>query len=100
MTEIQKTKNKKWGFYGTIKHDCTTKKEVEKKWAEAFITLKELSDLPNDIIRRFLDSQAGRHLADRCYDQGEVANTIRKEWDGFKRTIFSREYEVSDEEFY
>lgn len=100
MAKISKTKNEKWGFYGTICRNYS-KEEAEKKWAEAFTTLKKLSGLPGDVIRRFLDSQRGRHIADSCYDLDEkAANIIKNQWKHLQKEIFLEEFKVSDKEFY
>lgn len=61
------SENTQYGFYGTINNYNTTE-ETEKKWAEAFTTLLELSGLSPYEIRTYLDSRSGRKLADCCND--------------------------------
>ena len=61
------SENTEYGFYGTINTYNTTE-ETEKKWAEAFTTLLELSGLSPVEIRTYLDSRSGRKLADCCND--------------------------------
>ncbi len=107
MTNTKKvlpTKNEGWGFWGTTSTQNNRSYEVtEKRWAEAFITLLELSKISPERIRRFLDSRSGRHLADACYDKNStVAETIKNQWQHswFKREVFHKAYTVSDEEYY
>lgn len=99
MVEIPKTQNERYGFYGATRCDYPPK-QTEKRWAIAFTALKELSNLPDDVIRRFLDSKAGRYLANSCFDEDDVESIIKNQWERFKKEIFSKEYKVSDEEFY
>lgn len=61
------SENTEYGFYGTINTYNTTE-ETEKKWAEAFTTLLELSGLSPVEIRTYLDSRSGHKLADCCND--------------------------------
>lgn len=99
MTKIPETKNEDYGFYGTTRSDYPPT-QTEKRWAVAFTTLKKLSKLPNDVIRRFLDSRSGKHLASSCFDEDDVANIIKTQWKWLQKELFSKDYEVSDEEFY
>ena len=74
------SENTQYGFYGTINTYNTTE-ETEKKWAEAFTTLHELSGLTPAEIRTYLDSRSGRKLADCCNDTGnDVRTEIIKEY--------------------
>lgn len=101
MAEVLETLNKEYGFYGTTRQNYPPT-QTEKRWAETFTTLKELSNLQDEVVRRFLDSKAGRHLADNCYDKDDVVNIVKTQWQckDFRIEIYRREYKVSDEEFY
>ena len=61
------SENTQYGFYGTI-NNYNSIEETERKWAEAFTTLLELSGLSPYEIRTYLDSRSGRKLADCCND--------------------------------
>lgn len=103
VNETLKTKNERLGFFGTINLYYQSSKQAEKSWTSAFITLMELSNLQPKVIRRFLDSKAGRHLADTCIDsKTTVAETIKKEWQKkyFKIEVFHKTYKIDDEKFY
>lgn len=74
------SENTQYGFYGTIKNYNSTE-ETEIKWAEAFTTLLELSNLTPVEIRTYLDSRSGRKLADCCIDtNNDVKSEILKEY--------------------
>lgn len=74
------SENTQYGFYGTINNYNSTE-ETEIKWAEAFTTLLELSNLTPVEIRTYLDSRSGRKLADCCNDTGnDVKSKILKEY--------------------
>lgn len=99
MTKILKPKITDWGFYGMTKFFYSSQEEAEKRWVEAFTILKELSNLPDEVIRRYLDSKAGDNLAYTCRN-ADGTGSIKKEWDWFKKDMFSKDYKVSDKEFY
>lgn len=74
------SENTQYGFYGTINNYNSTE-ETEIKWAEAFTTLLELSNLTPAEIRTYLDSRSGRKLADCCNDtDNDVKSEILKEY--------------------
>lgn len=74
------SENTQYGFYGAIKNYNSTE-ETEIKWAEAFTTLLELSNLTPAEIRTYLDSRSGRKLADCCIDtNNDVKSEILKEY--------------------
>lgn len=74
------SENTQYGFYGAIKNYNSTE-ETEIKWAEAFTTLLELSNLTPAEIRTYLDSRSGRKLADCCIDtSNDVKSEILKEY--------------------
>lgn len=100
MTEILESKNQEWGFFGTTKLDYS-EDETNKRWHQAFITLVNLSNLPSDIIRRYLDSREGRYLATACY-RNDVSAKIKDKWEkgSIPKEIFLKDYKKSDDEFY
>ena len=98
MTKVLETKNESWGFYGTTKMEYT-ESQTNKRWQEAFTTLIKLSNLQPEVIRRFLDSKYGRHLADSCYN-ADIPDTIKDQWKWIKKEIFLKDYKKPDEEFY
>ena len=53
------SENTQYGFYGTI-YSYNSEKETERKWAEAFELLLNLSGLTPAEIRTYLDSRSGR----------------------------------------
>lgn len=77
-TEILKTGNQDWGFFGTTKTNYSDK-ETQKRWNEAFKTLIKLSGKPAIDIREYLDSRSGRHLADSSYKEN-VKEIIEKNY--------------------
>ena len=69
------SENTQYGFYGTINTYNTTE-ETDRKWAEAFTTLLELSGLTPAEIRTYLDSRSGRKLADCCNDSKDDVKAV------------------------
>jgi hypothetical protein len=55
-----KSKNKDWGFYGTINHHG----DPEIAWPIAINTISDATQLPAETVAAFLDSRHGRHFAD------------------------------------
>lgn len=99
--EVLPTKNADHGFYGQTAKDYSSKKGAEKRWAEAFVLLRALSNFKPEIIRRYLDSKAGQHLADDIYNKDLRSKIIRK-WEKVRiqDDLYSSDYKVSDEMFY
>ena len=100
MARILETKNEGWGFYGTTKMECN-ESQTKERWTEAFTTLIKFSNLQPEVIRRFLDSKYGRHLADACY-KNDVEKVIKEWWKKgwIPKEIFLKNYQQPDEEFY
>ena len=65
-TTAPKSKNKDWGFYGTINHHG----DPEIAWPIALNTISDATQLPAETVAAFLDSRHGRHFAD------DVANEL------------------------
>jgi hypothetical protein len=65
-TTTLKSKNKDWGFYGTINHHG----DPEIAWPIAINTISDATQLPAETVATFLDSRHGRHFAD------DVANEL------------------------
>jgi len=100
MTKVLNTKNEGWGFYGTTKMEYP-EDQTDKRWEEAFNILLKLSNLAPEVIRRFLDSKYGRHLADACY-KNDVEQVIKEWWKKgwIPKEISLKDYKKSDKEFY
>lgn len=78
--KVLESENKGYGFYGTINLHYSEEK-TNKKWAEAFETLTQLSNKKPEEIRDYLDSRSGRKLADCCIDlRGAIKTVILKEY--------------------
>ena len=78
--KVLESENKEYGFYGTINNHYSEEK-TNKKWAEAFKTLIELSNKKPEEIRDYLDSRSGRKLADCVLDsQDDLKTTLVKEY--------------------
>jgi hypothetical protein len=60
------SKNKSWGYYGTINHHG----DAEIAWPIAINTISDATQLPAETVATFLDSRHGRHFAD------DVANEL------------------------
>ncbi|MCD7780096.1 MAG: hypothetical protein LUH05_05435, partial [Candidatus Gastranaerophilales bacterium] len=75
--EILKTKNEKYGFFGTTSINYS-EKQTEKRWNNVFETLLELSGVESEKIRELLDSRYGRHLADQCYKEKDVKRITKE----------------------
>lgn len=74
------SQNKEYGFYGTINLHYSEEK-TNKKWADAFKTLSELSGKKAEEIRDYLDSRSGRKLADCIIDSKyDLRVTVIKEY--------------------
>ena len=69
------SENTQYGFYGTI-YSYNSEKETERKWAEAFELLLNLSGLTPAEIRTYLDSRSGRKLADCCNDSNDDVKAV------------------------
>lgn len=100
MTKVLETKNESWGFFGTTNVRYSYK-QTQEKWDEAFKILVKLSGLSAEIVRRYLDSKAGRHLADACYES-DITKVIKEWWNKnwIQKEIFLKDYQKPDEEFY
>lgn len=95
----EQSKNLTWGFYGTTLSNYP-KSQTETRWEEALTIIQELSGESPEVVRRYLDSRAGRHLADRCYNE-DVKTTIEQVFETWiKREIKHPEYDKADKDFY
>ena len=78
--KILRPQNEERGFYGTINNHYS-KEKTDKKWAEAFKLLLDLSGKKSEKIRDYLDSRSGRKLADCVIDlKGNLKDVIVKEY--------------------
>lgn len=67
-TEIIRTDNVDWGFYGTWSRKDSGI-DVDKAWDIAIIILLEnYEEWTQEYARDFLDSRMGRHMADNVYE--------------------------------
>ena len=75
------TQNETWGFFGTM---VQVGKDAQAEWTKAFAFIKSLNAkvhgkaVSDEEIRGFLDSKAGRHLADAVYDTGSIEKVHAK----------------------
>ena len=71
-SRILETRNREWGFYGTIHDDPNGKKlHADFAWIEAMRALTEQGGsfrLEPEIARDLLDTPWGRHVADQITD--------------------------------
>ena len=59
-TEIPRTRNPAFGFYGTVRHHT----DADEAWAEAVWRLVGATAFSAEAVRDFLDSRRGRQFAD------------------------------------
>ena len=75
MNKVPASNNTDWGFWGTINDG---ERDTQAEWTKAFNFIKSLGakvhgkPVTDDEIRGFLDSRAGRHLADSVIDLGSI----------------------------
>ena len=80
--KIPATQNTDWGFWGTINNG---ERDTQAEWNKAFTFIKGLNPMVGGVkvtdeeIRGFLDSKAGRHLADGVIDQGSI-EAVHARW--------------------
>ncbi len=65
-TNIPQTRNREWGFFGTMSHHA----DPERAWDIALAFIAGTTGCSPDATRAFLDSRHGRHFAD------EVSNRL------------------------
>jgi hypothetical protein len=65
-TSIPQTRNREWGFFGTISLHA----DPERAWDIALAFIAGITGCSPDATRAFLDSRHGRHFAD------EVSNHL------------------------
>lgn len=90
LSDAGKTRNSKFGFYGTIK--ASSEKERLTKYTSIFNSIKKKyakDDPKRDILtRNFLDSSHGRHIANHINDgtgQEEIANQVKGRFKRFMK---------------
>lgn len=64
MTAKITTQNETWGWWGTMGHNGHA--DVQGMWDAAIAILVAFWGMTAEDARDFLDSVAGRHLADQC----------------------------------
>lgn len=80
------SRNKEWGFYGTISRKRP--KSVKSQWDKAVAAIKgRFKGVTDDTARDFLDSSLGRHLADQVLDGKSVDAALGNS--GFQRWLKS-----------
>lgn len=94
----EQTQNKNWGFWGKTEMKYLPSETLER-WDIAFSTLERLSNFEPDVIRRFLDSEAGRELAEQCFN-ADIYHVINSNYDVWIKKELCKFKEISDEEFY
>lgn len=76
------TNNTSWGFWGTMEN---SDKDAKTEWSKAFDFIKSLCSnvdgklVTDHEIRGFMDSKAGRHLADGVVDMGTI-QAVHAKW--------------------
>lgn len=82
MNNAPASNNTTWGFWGTI---ADTDRDVQVEWTKAFNFIKALGakvdnkTVTDDEVRGFLDSKAGRHLADGVISMGTI-EAVHARW--------------------
>lgn len=97
MTEILKTQNKEWGFWGTGKYYLQHKSDIKKLWDETAKLIQEHSGLTPEETQKLMDSRWGRHIADRYMEE------IRTNVETFIKAIerrFTKEHIIDDYRHY
>lgn len=97
MTEILKTQNKEWGFWGTGKYYLQHKSDIKKLWDETAKLIQEHSGLTPEETQKLMDSRWGRHTADRYMEE------IRTNVETFIKTInhrLTKERIIDDYRYY
>ena len=73
--KVLPSQNKAWGFYNELysMYDGDVDK-IKKSWNEMFEILSKLTGKDSKSVRDFLDSKAGRYLADEFYNDIKNGN--------------------------
>lgn len=72
-----KTKNPKFGFYGTIKGNRElSESEAEAAWSVALHLVRTCLEVGPETARLVLDSSFGRHLADAIDPEDDVGASL------------------------
>lgn len=87
MTEILKTQNKKWGFWGTARNYIEDKKEMQIFWDKTAEIIQSKGLTPQQALG-LMDSRWGRHIAD------EFAEELSTNLETFTQT-FERQMSTS-----
>lgn len=85
--KILESENKEYGFYGTTANNYN-ENETEKRWNEAFTTLKTMSGKTEEEIRTYLDSRSGRKLADECVNANVKKTIIKNYFEWIEKDLF------------
>lgn len=83
--KVLPSQNKAWGFYNELysMYDGDVDK-IKKSWNEMFEILSKLTGKDSKSVRDFLDSKAGRYLADEFYNDiknGNLKKAFEKKYD-------------------
>ena len=83
--KVLPSQNKAWGFYNELYtiYDGDMDK-IKKTWNEMFEILLKLTSKDSKSVRDFLDSKAGRYLADEFYNDiknGNLKKAFEKKYD-------------------
>lgn len=78
--QVLKSENTEWGFYGTIRGGNRGDKDFEWERAFNYIKAETVDGIPlsPEETRGFLDSKAGRHLADSINELGSIEAVIAR----------------------
>ena len=68
MTEILKTQNKTWGFWGTVSNHIEHKKDMQAFWDKAAEIIQSKGLTPQQTLG-LMDSRWGRHIADEFAEE-------------------------------
>ena len=71
-TTILPTRNRAWGFWGTMARSENSAADPAAAWETAFRSIAKATEATPEGVRDFLDSRLGRHFAD------DVANGLWK----------------------
>lgn len=84
MTEILKTQNKTWGFWGTASNHIEHKKEMQAFWDKAAEIIQSKGLTPQQTLG-LMDSRWGRHIADEFAE--ELSTNLETFASVFKRQM-------------
>lgn len=84
MTEILKTQNKTWGFWGTASNHIEHKQEMQAFWDKAAEIIQSKGLTPQQTLG-LMDSRWGRHIADEFAE--ELSTNLETFASVFKRQM-------------